>query len=60
MGVVLTQHDNMYTTPFNCIVIDTCSTDSVTNNVEMIENVRTCTEDERLRILTNVGSKDHD
>ena len=57
MCVVLIHHDNRDTIPLTWILIDNFSTDSLTNNLEMIENVRTCTEDEKLIIITNVESK---
>ena len=60
MGVILTHHINMYTIPLTCIMIGSCSNDSVTNHLEVIENFLTCTEDDKSRILTNGWSKDYD
>ena len=60
MCVVLIHHDNRDTIPLTWTLIDTFSTDSITNNLEMIENVRTCTEDEKRIIITNGGSKYYD
>ena len=41
-------------------MIGSCSNDSVTNHLEVIENFLTCTEDDKSRILTNGWSKDYD
>ena len=39
------------------ILLDTCSTDSVMNNIEFVSNVRNCSSDEVLRIHTNGGQQ---
>ena len=37
-------------------ILDTCSTDIVTNNLEYVEYVKNCTTDEELTVLRNGGS----
>ena len=39
------------------ILLDTCSTDSVMNNIEFVSNVRNCSSEEVLRIHTNGGQQ---
>ena len=38
------------------ILLDTCSTYSVTNNLDYVEDVKNCAKDEELTVLTNEGS----
>ena len=59
MCLLLTQNYNRGTIPLTCIIIDTFSNDRVTNNLEIIEILRICTEDEKIIILNNGGSKDY-
>ena len=42
--------------PPDWVLLDTCSTDNVISNIELMESVRSCTDDETLRIYTNGGS----
>ena len=37
------------------IILDTCSIDSVTKNLDYVEDVNNCTKNKELTILTNVG-----
>ena len=41
--------------PHVWILLDTCSTDNVINNRHLVENVSSCTEDEKLKIYANGG-----
>ena len=39
-----------------CIILETCSTDRVTNNLDYFEDVNNCTKDKEIKVLTNGGS----
>ena len=38
------------------VLLDTCLTDNVINNISLLVNVKNCTENESLKILANGGS----
>ena len=38
------------------VLLDTCLTDKVINNISLLANVQNCTEDESLKIHANGGS----
>jgi hypothetical protein len=38
------------------LLLDSCSTDNVYNNLELLTNVRKCSEDEKLFIVENGGN----
>ena len=40
----------------NWILLDTCSTHNVSCNPDVLSNIKNCTDDESLKILTNSGS----
>ena len=42
------------------ILLDTCSTDNVINNCQLVENITSCTEDEKLKIYANGGELTYD
>ena len=54
--VGLAQHDNgiIYST---WLLLDTCSTNGVGNNPDMLKNIREILEEKRLNLLTNGGNK---
>ena len=47
---------NGYTIKITWILLDTCSTYSVTNNLDYVEDVKNCAKDEELTVFTNEGS----
>ena len=44
----------------NWLLLDSCSTDNVCNNINMLTNVRNCDENEKLRVVTNGGELSYD
>ena len=42
------------------ILLDSCATDSCTNNLDMINDLKTCTSDNTLHLETNGGMKSFD
>ena len=39
-----------------CMLLDSCSTDTVFKNIYLVSNIRTSSSDGKLRMLTNEGS----
>ena len=60
VGNVLTQVHQQGLIPPDWILLDTCSTDNVVNNVDMVNNLRPCSEEDALKIYTNGGALDYD
>ena len=62
VGISLTQTNNCESTSNtfisrSWILLDTCSTNSVVSNPNLVSNIRQCNENETLRINTNGGTK---
>jgi hypothetical protein len=58
VGIGLAQSgQNNEMIPSSWILLDTCSTSNVSNNLEMVGDVRNCSADERLTVHTNGGTK---
>ena len=56
-GNVLTQvQDWKGMIPHDWILLDTCSTDNVISNADLMKEVRSCNDEEMLKIYTNGGS----
>ena len=57
VGVILTQQSsNRSSIKKSWILLDTCSTHSVTNNSQMVTDIRKCHEKDKLMVATNGGS----
>ena len=54
-GIMMAQREQVI--PSSWILLDTCSSHSVTNSRAMMKNTRTCTAEETLTITTNAGTK---
>ena len=55
VGVIITQHcaANKYT----WVILDTCSTNIVSNNTDLVKEIRTCKNHKKITVLTNRGLK---
>ena len=54
LGVMLIKNDNVIKKTW--IILDTFSTDTMTNNLGYVEDVMNCKKYEELTVLTNGGS----
>ena len=50
---ILCAQGKVFNIPSSCILLDTCSTCDVANNPDLVNNIRTCTPEERLTAYTN-------
>jgi hypothetical protein len=55
MGLNFAHSENLI--PKSWLLLDTCSTSSVTNNLDLVHAVRTCSKEEVLTVHTNGGTK---
>ena len=60
-GYVLSQiKDEKGLIPHDWILLGTCSTDNVINNLQLVENITSCEKDEKLKIYVNGGDLTYD
>ena len=58
--VGFTQSNDNALIPDSWVLLDTCSTSSVTNNKDKVGDIRNCSPDECLKMFTNSGSTFYD
>ena len=57
LGHIFTQEEEMVDIPKSWVLLDTCSVVSVTNNTNLVTNIRDCEHHEYLKAMTNRGSQ---